>query len=69
MKKMTELPAECCGTCKYFCRHYVWFEAFQQFNPMIEGHCVAHKRVRRRQELEYCEEWELTTETPPPHKK
>ena len=49
------IPAETCGDCKYFRRHYIRREDDNYF-PLCYGHCV-YPRLKKRRIEEYCIHW------------
>ena len=54
------LPAEACGDCKYFRRHYIRKDD-DDYLPLHYGHCV-YPRLKKRRAEEHCTHW-MSAET------
>ncbi len=55
MKGWQALPAERCGSCKYFRKHYI--RLYQgHYSATNYGHCV-HPRLKKRRAEEHCPHW------------
>lgn len=55
MKGWQALPAERCGSCEYFYRHY-GRSGRGRYAPLWCGHCV-HPRLKNRRIEESCPNW------------
>ena len=49
------LPAETCGDCKYFRRHYIRIDE-DDYLSIDYGHCV-YPRLKKRRTEEHCIYW------------
>lgn len=63
MKGYRAMPAERCGNCKYFRRHYVRI-ADDFYIPISYGHCV-YPLSKKRCAEEHCPHWSSADEKAP----
>lgn len=45
-----------CGTCKYYCQHYIRWKDEKRFSALDHGHCI-YPRVKNRRPDQTCPHW------------